>query len=313
MKRNRTFILMVILAFIGGFFNAYSFYMRGGRYAFLQTGTLIAIIYDLFIANYKDLWFGLSTFFSFYLGILFTIVLNKIFHKYKKEKYLRFILLSLSFILMVPCLFFNQTKEIDLSFISIWSIGIMGGIMLEGFKDLVIPSVTTMMTNNTRLFVKHLSRGIMDKDKHFFKIAGLVGVLILSFILGVIIFLISYLYTNFVQYSVLAPLLLLLCLIIIEVIFLYKKDYDLAKYEKTYIPDEYLKLEDEILVNHLLFVNLVELKKMHLKEEIFQAIYVLNSKKEELILQNEIAKKLYIYFLIEEEQLNELKIFLKKL
>ena len=43
----------------------------------------------------------------------------------------------------------------------------MGGIILEGFKDLWIPSVTTMMTNNTRLLVKNLTNGIIKKEKKY--------------------------------------------------------------------------------------------------------------------------------------------------
>ncbi len=312
--KRRIFIFTLVLSFIGGFFNVYSFYMRGGRYAFLQTGTLIAMIYDLFVANYMDLWLGLSTFLSFYLGIVFTFIMDFLFQKKHKEKYLRITLLSLAFLFMVPSLFFKQTSGIDLSYISIWSTGIMGGIILEGFKDLWIPSVTTMMTNNTRLLVKNLTNGIIKKEKKYFKTAGLLISVLLSFILGIVSFLPFYLYTDFASYSVCIPLLLMFGILIFEGICLrLNKKINLSEYQNTFISNDYIETEEENYVNHFIFAPLEHLKKLKLNDEVYEAVIAITSKNETKIKQNTSAKKLYICSLLEEERYEDLKHFLKKI
>ena len=53
MKRIYYVYATLILAFIGGFFDTYALFYRGGKYFFLQTGNLINIGIDLINKNYE--------------------------------------------------------------------------------------------------------------------------------------------------------------------------------------------------------------------------------------------------------------------
>ncbi len=307
MQKLRKYATLFILCFVGGFFNAYSFYMRGGRFAFLQTGTLIAIIYDLFSGNWSDLWLGLTTFFSFYLGIVLAFFLEYSFKKIKREKYLRFCILCLCCILLVPCLFFEKTMGVDWSFISIFFVGIMGGIILEYFKDFT----STMMTNNTKLFTSCLCEKAI-KTKGLEHKASFYTGLILSFCVGVVSFFLFYFYTSAVRYSIFVPCGLLLGLAILELGFLKKPQFIIDNFPKCYISDDYLNEEQEIILNHIILYSDIEPKKYNLDSKIIEAAVLLKEENLAEIRRNSLAHKLYMYHLIEENKFEEIKLFLNQ-
>lgn len=307
MNKIRKYVTIFVLCFVGGFFNAYSFYLRGGRFAFLQTGTLIAIIYDLFSGNWSDLWLGLTTFFSFYLGIVLAFYLEYLFKKVKKERYLRCLILFLCFLLLLPSLFFEKTMGLDWSFFAIFSVGIMGGVILEYFKDFT----ATMMTNNTKLITSCLCEKTVKKNTLEHKVCFYISLLV-CFCIGVVSFLAFYFYSSFVKYSIFVPGGLFLFLAILEIRFVHRSKFPLESFPSSYIPDTYLVDEKEILLNHIICSPSSEIEKYDLDPKILEAATLLKEKNQEQVQRNPLASKLYVYHLIEENKIEELKLFLKK-
>lgn len=305
MKKKFLLLETIILASIGGFINAYSFFMHGGKYALLQTGTIISMINDIINGNSYAIILGLIVFFSFYLGIVFTYMWSYFLKKRNKEKLLNISILIFDCLLLIPNLFFEKTNKIDLSIIAIVGMGIIGGTLISCFKNLLVNFVSTMMTNNTKLLTESILDCIVKKNKNVKKILIYLGI-ILGFIMGAAVFMLIDHFTIYEKYSIVIPLTEFIVLIIVEHrYYSIEKNLDLKKFPK-YV--EYNKLNyDEELVNKIVNLDLSEINKLDLKKEYFDAVISLKNNDICLIKQNSIALRLYCIKKIKENDLEILK------
>lgn len=308
MRKHKLLIMTFVLAFIGGFIDTYSFYLHGGKYAFLQTGTMISSIYSLFFNNVNDFCLGAIVFISLYLGVVITYLINYYLKKKNHEKYFNAILLSLDIFLLMPSLFFTKANSLDISLFAVISLGIAGGTMLEAFRELVVSFSSTMMTNNTRLLVDSLMDGITKKNKSYLKKSIIFLLIICSFVLGVSMFICFFKYNSKPELSILLPMGLFVFLLALEIMDLvFKKEIDLNKYCQTFIPDKYLNTYEQLLINHLYYIDVVEIKKLNISNELYLSILKLKSMDEDIILGDVKVSLIYKIWLLENNKIEELK------
>lgn len=218
MKKVDKILMPLILSFIGGFLDIYAIMYRGGKFCFLQTGNLIYIANDLINNNLNSVYIGLFIFFAFTVGLIVANLLTLLLKKKAKEEFSQMILLGLVFILIIPNYFFNKSNNyFELSYIGIFSLGLIGGILLESFRFSYLAYTATMMTNNYKLFWHSLLNGICEKNKSESKKALVYFLIIMAFILGVTCFSLCYKYDIIVQYIIFIPHFLILILLIREI------------------------------------------------------------------------------------------------
>ena len=215
MSKKELIISGLLLAFFGGFFDIYCLIYRGGKFAFLQTGNLLYLAFDLINGDMQSVNIMLISFSSFIVGLVIAYLVT--FFNKDKSKYTKIILLTLIFLLITPNYFFKEIINLNYNVITIVSLGMIGGILLESFREYYVNFTSTMMTNNTKMLVHSLLDGVFYKEnKELRKSAIYLGVII-SFVLGVISYSLIY---KFANYQFLAPLigqLIILILLILEI------------------------------------------------------------------------------------------------
>lgn len=218
MKKINKILMPLILSFIGGFLDIYAISYRGGKFCFLQTGNLIYIANDLINNNLNSVYIGLFIFLAFTIGLIIANLLTLLLKKKAKEEFIQILLLGLVFLLVIPNYFFSKSNNyFELSYIGIFSLGLIGGILLESFRFSYLAYTATMMTNNYKLFWHSLISGICEKNKIETKKAFVYFLIIIAFILGVTCFSLCYKYDIIMQYIIFIPHFLILILLIREI------------------------------------------------------------------------------------------------
>ncbi len=216
MSKKLLILSSFLLSFIGGFFDVYCLLYRGGKYAFLQTGNLLNIPVDIANKNYDNLILGSFLFIAFIIGLFLAYLIGYFLTKKNKEKYTHLILLVIMLLLITPNYFFPKTEGIDLSYIGIFGLGVMGGILLESFRNYYVAFTSTMMTNNCKMLVHSFLDGLLyKKNGELHKSLIYVGIII-SFIIGVVLFVLLYKFNFFYQIAPLVGQVVIVFLIIIE-------------------------------------------------------------------------------------------------
>ncbi len=231
MKKINAWMTTLGLAFIGGFLNSYSFYLYGGKFAFLQTGNMISLMHNVFFKETELIWLGLLSFFAFYCGVCFTYLLKYLFKKMNKQAYLNGVILGLDFLFLLPSLFFKQFSIDNGSWISIFGLGLIGGSLIEHFRCLLVSYSSTMMTNNTKLFFHELLDGISLKKKKSFHQAWIYFLVIVCFNLGIVVFML-FLKFGDAHMSILIPLGFLFILFILNI---FSKEENQYSSDKEYM------------------------------------------------------------------------------
>ena len=216
-NKKRAILTPLILSFIGGFLDIYSLMYRGGHFTFLQTGNLIYLARDLINNDYDSVLICLFIFLSFSVGLIIANIISYIFKIKKKEYLINLILLMIVFISIIPNYFFIKTTTFDISYIGVFSLGIIGGILLESFRFSYLAYTATMMTNNYKMFMHSLINGILLKEKEEKNKALIYFLIILAFIIGVLFYTLCYKYDIIIKYIVFIPQLLIFILICFEI------------------------------------------------------------------------------------------------
>lgn len=231
MNRKYLIISSFILSFIGGLFDVYCLFYRGGKYAFLQTGNLLNIAIDLLEKNHTNLFLGSFLFISFILGLFVAYLINYWFQKKGKPQYSKLTLLFIMLILVIPNYFFAATKGVDWSYLGIFGLGVIGGILLEAFRVYYVNFTSTMMTNNCKLLVHSFLDGLLYKKNGEVRKSLIYVGIILSFLLGVLVVALI----NYLDYSpnivLVIGQLAFMSLIIIEILGI-KKEKEIVRNEK---------------------------------------------------------------------------------
>lgn len=205
----------LLLAFFGGFFDIYCLLYRGGKFAFLQTGNLLYLAFDLVNGNMQNVSIILISFSSFIIGLILAYLVT--YFTKNKPKYTKIILLYLIFLLIIPNYFFGQIVNLNINVITIISLGMIGGILLESFRNYYVNFTSTMMTNNTKMLIHSFLDGLFYKNHSELRKSVIYLGVIISFILGVISYSLIY---KFLNYQFIAPLIghvIIIILVILEI------------------------------------------------------------------------------------------------
>jgi len=162
-------VIALLFTFLGGYADAYTFVVRGGTFATMQTGNLIKLFINL--ANGQFMIMYLLPIIFFCLGSMLAVLLRKF-------KYYRPIAIILLLVIYLISGFCPKNDAWDIVCVS--ALSVAGAVQFEAFHHCLRYRYTsTMCTNNMRLF----STSLMEGN---FKTALFYLTIIVCFVLGLI-------------------------------------------------------------------------------------------------------------------------------
>lgn len=205
-KKNR-FINVILLTIVGGYLNAYTFLLKDGVFASMQTGNIIFSSISLINKDYLEFFRYLVPITVYSLSIMAAIYLKK-----NIKKYIKYILLIE--ILTLFILSFINNPNYNIFFNS--TVAFVSALQIEGLSNIAGSSyTTTMCTNNLRLLSQEIANSISNRNitKNTWKFLSI----IIFFSLGVM------LATSIININIINPLYIPI-LILILVLNLKKND-----------------------------------------------------------------------------------------
>lgn len=216
MKRNfeESLLLTYPLLFVGGFFDAYSYLIRGKTFATMQTGNMILLVYNLFEKEFVKAAMYLIPIFAFFMGVVIAQIIETKLKKLGKIKWYEIIIL-LEIILVIITMFIPIG---DLNYLANMLISFAAGIQLNSFRKANgLALATTMCTGNLKSAGTNLADFILKREKKFIFNFLLYVSLILVFMLGCFS---SYILTNKLNnYSIAFVTIPLIFILIVSIIF----------------------------------------------------------------------------------------------
>lgn len=178
---HESLALGLILSFVGGYFDAYTYLLRDGRFATMETGNMILSVYRFVVGEVGDGFLYLLPVASFFLTVFFVDLIETHLMKRQFYGYHEWFLLG-------ECLFVLGSAFIPLGEFNICStclLAVASGIQLEVFRALLgVPYASNMCTGNLQKGARYLALSTSGEglDK---LLKGLCFLLIvLSFCLG---------------------------------------------------------------------------------------------------------------------------------
>ncbi|MCR5787239.1 MAG: DUF1275 domain-containing protein [Acholeplasmatales bacterium] len=213
-QKSESLILAIFLLIASGAFDAYSYYMRGGTFATMQTGNMILLGYNLINGNIIKGLMYLIPISSFFMGVFIATLIELKLKKYKKFHW-RQLIIILEIAVIIPAMF---VKQGDYNFISNMLVSFAAGMQLHSFRKIKGFNVaTTMCTGNLKSSGQALAKYSYFKDKKYLKELGLYIILIISFIIGSIIsFLLSKSLDIYAIGFTIIPLVIGICIMVLN-------------------------------------------------------------------------------------------------
>ncbi len=150
----------IILAFTGGFLDAYTFLVRGKVFANAQTGNIVLLGTNLFQGEFKQALSYLVPIVSFIVGVFITEFIKLKFKENEKLHWRQIIIFIEIFLLALVAFMpqsLNNLANIIVSFIC--------AMQVESFRKINgIACATTMCTGNLRSGTELLFKYIKTKD-----------------------------------------------------------------------------------------------------------------------------------------------------
>lgn len=184
-QMSESFILALLLALVGGFFDAYTYICRDQVFANAQTGNIVKVGMSIASKDYIHTLRYFIPILAFCLGIMLTMFIRNRFIKNERIHWRQIILIIEMIIVFVvgwiPIKsFFNVIANVLVSFIC--------AMQVEAFrKFLGRPFASTMCTGNLRSGTEYLYQAIVNKDKKHLIRCLHYYMIIVIFILGAII------------------------------------------------------------------------------------------------------------------------------
>lgn len=176
-------LIGMFLAFVGGILDVYTYILRGGVFAFAQTGNMLLMAIKIANGDLKGGLYYLVPIMTFIAGVFFTEYLKKYFDNEKTINYFNVIIIIeiavLILIAFLPKSVPDNIVCIIVSFISAMQTNCFR--KLSGF-----PYATTMCTGNLRTGSEYLYIYFTKKDKNALKKALQLFIIIFTFIIGAI-------------------------------------------------------------------------------------------------------------------------------
>ena len=191
----------ILLAFISGFVDAYTFMTQGQRFAGMQTGNMIYLMKHLAEGHILTAASYLLPIVAFMLGSLFTYFARRFAVRHKK---LRWHSLA-GVIIFVGILYTAVISQYVSSQWTVLSLSFIAAVQLESFRKMRgAPYTNTMMTDNLKNMTVFITQGLVEKNEDVLKRGGYIFLVISGFCLGV--FLSTVLSIQFSQHALYAIL-----------------------------------------------------------------------------------------------------------
>lgn len=172
----------ILLAFISGFLDAYTFMAQGQHFAGLQTGNMIYLMKNLAEGSFGVAAGYLLPLLAFTLGSLLTYFVRKFA---VAHKYLRWHVLA-GMIIFVGILYTAIATEFLTSQWTVLSLSVIAAVQLESFKRMRgTPYTNVMMTGNLKNMTVFISQGLFEKNRETLKRGIYAFLVIAGFCLGV--------------------------------------------------------------------------------------------------------------------------------
>lgn len=201
------------LTFIGGFLDAYTYKLLGGRFASMQSGNLIYFSLHIMDGAFKASLSYLVPVLFFFLGSFFCVVVRR----FTQQRNLRWHLTATLIELVGFSLLGILSNKLDHSFL-IAAIAFLAAIQAESFKKLRGMTYGTIMsTGNLKNVGIFFATSLFERERKVFEKARNSFFAILFFILGAISAVIaSQMFNTFALLVVCAPLCFILLLLFLE-------------------------------------------------------------------------------------------------
>ncbi len=182
-QHSDSFIIAIILFFLGGFQNAYTYVNCGKIFANLQTGNLVLMAINLADKNFPLVFRYLVPLVSFWLGCFVGSIVD-IRCKKNFKIHWRTIVLAIELVCVIITGFIPDQYDL----LSAAIITFNSALSLQGFKTVdkrALP--TTMMIGNMRKAIEYITRFALLHKKEDLKEFRIVFWLLIVFLLGAVI------------------------------------------------------------------------------------------------------------------------------
>lgn len=181
-ERTESLRLGIMLAFIGGFMDAYSYICRGEVFANAQTGNMLLVGVNLYEGKFDNVIHYLFPVMFFGIGILIAEIL-----RYKLENKDLFHWRQLSILLEALVLFGVGFMPQSMNLIANSITSLACGIHVESFRKIRGNGIaTTMCIGNFRSANENMFKYFMEDDKAAGEKSLLYFFIILCFVIGAI-------------------------------------------------------------------------------------------------------------------------------
>ena len=218
MKGSRTYPTAVLLTFMGGFLDAYTYFERGGVFANAQTGNIIKLGLNIAAGEFLLCVRYLIPILAFVLGILAVMYIEGWMDRHN-GKWKRRMVLAVECVCFVLVALIPQREETDI--IANTLVSFACAMQMGGFKQFVGQAIaTTVSTGNLRKAVEFLYTALSRHDREHLLISLQYTGIVFIFIFGVIAGARASVYLH--TFSILIPALI--CVAAILMITKYNKD-----------------------------------------------------------------------------------------
>ena len=177
-QKSDSLLIGIILFFIGGFQNGYTYFLRGGVFANLQTGNMIFLAHTLVYEHGEHFWHYLIPLVAFGLGI-FLATRHRLIHHGKYHWRSHILMVEVLLILVCGAL---PTTWNDLANALV---SLNAALTVSAFQHFNgYPMASTMMIGNFKAIMTHLGAYSIDHGLNHLHIIQTIGLLMLVFLVG---------------------------------------------------------------------------------------------------------------------------------
>lgn len=214
---NLSYVMVLLLAFIGGFLELYSYKTRG-IYSCLQSGNLISIFVNFNEGKNLLGVCNIVAFFTFFIGCFLNEILLNMLKKKNKNYELFTLICMVIFLIVILAMPLNIDESIPSIYdiVAVVFLALFGSFQYCSFKIVSNTSyTTTMVTAMLKYSASSLANAISKKDKEEFGLFITYFLLIVTFLVGSLTFYCSY---AFIEHSKLNLIIQLLPLVVLFVV-----------------------------------------------------------------------------------------------
>lgn len=180
-KVSESLLVAMLLAFVGGYLDIYTYLARGKVFANTQTGNLVLLGYCIAEGNTKKIVYYSLSILAFSIGILITKLVEQKFHE-KHEFLWLHITLGIEMAALFIVMFIPNGKHDVLANIMI---AFVCAIQVQSFRKVNGNSYsTTMFTGNLKNAAERLSHYLFTKDVNALENGTIYTAVIAMFVLG---------------------------------------------------------------------------------------------------------------------------------